>query len=250
MTPRREGTFVYYLAADVHVRHLLDEALFQADHADRDLPDHASGDLSAHGSPVSEARPAQGPIADIGTGLGTRVAAQTVPTAELIAVEPSPILRSSLLARLANHDLQRRVTAQAADAAGMVLPDRLGAVLAINMGGHLAPDWRRALWAAQAGARGAAGGQPPATDGAGHRARDPFTCVPAGRRTCQGSGTARPAGPYRVVWTMRYRVLAEDGAVERELVVDYDWLPVQAPPPASTPRSASTASGQRRLQSA
>lgn len=37
---RREGTFVYYSAADVHVRRLLDEALFHADHADQDLPDH------------------------------------------------------------------------------------------------------------------------------------------------------------------------------------------------------------------
>lgn len=45
---RREGTFVYYSAADVHVRALLAEALFHADHTDRDLPDHASGDLTAH----------------------------------------------------------------------------------------------------------------------------------------------------------------------------------------------------------
>lgn len=36
---RRDGTFVYYSAADVHVRNLLDEALFHADLADRDLPD-------------------------------------------------------------------------------------------------------------------------------------------------------------------------------------------------------------------
>jgi DNA-binding transcriptional ArsR family regulator len=48
---RREGTFVYYSAADVHVRHLLDEALFHADHADRDLPDHPSDDLSTHRTP-------------------------------------------------------------------------------------------------------------------------------------------------------------------------------------------------------
>jgi DNA-binding transcriptional ArsR family regulator len=45
---RREGNFVYYSAADVHVRRLLDEALFHADHADRDLPDHPHGDDSAH----------------------------------------------------------------------------------------------------------------------------------------------------------------------------------------------------------
>ena len=31
---RRQGTFVYYRAADVHVRRLLAEALFHADHAD------------------------------------------------------------------------------------------------------------------------------------------------------------------------------------------------------------------------
>jgi DNA-binding transcriptional ArsR family regulator len=47
---RREGTFVYYSAADVHVRRLLDEALFHADHADRDLPDHPSTDTSVHSS--------------------------------------------------------------------------------------------------------------------------------------------------------------------------------------------------------
>jgi DNA-binding transcriptional ArsR family regulator len=45
---RREGTFVYYSAADVHVRRLLDEALFHADHTDRDLPDHPHGDITVH----------------------------------------------------------------------------------------------------------------------------------------------------------------------------------------------------------
>lgn len=33
---RREGTFVYYKAADVHVRRLLAEALFHAEHSDLD----------------------------------------------------------------------------------------------------------------------------------------------------------------------------------------------------------------------
>ncbi|SBW22564.1 ArsR family transcriptional regulator [Candidatus Protofrankia californiensis] len=45
---RREGTFVYYSAADVHVKRLLAEALFHADHTDRGLPDHLDGDLAAH----------------------------------------------------------------------------------------------------------------------------------------------------------------------------------------------------------
>lgn len=40
---RREGTFVYYSAADSHVKTLLDQALFHADHLDRDLPDADDG---------------------------------------------------------------------------------------------------------------------------------------------------------------------------------------------------------------
>lgn len=34
---RREGTFIYYSAASTHVQSLLAQALFHADHADRDL---------------------------------------------------------------------------------------------------------------------------------------------------------------------------------------------------------------------
>lgn len=37
---RREGTFVYYIAADEHVRALLAEALFHAEHTDRGLPEN------------------------------------------------------------------------------------------------------------------------------------------------------------------------------------------------------------------
>ncbi len=53
---RRDGTFVYYSAADVHVRRLLDEALFHADHTDQDLADHPDSGDDTHGSaarPVS-----------------------------------------------------------------------------------------------------------------------------------------------------------------------------------------------------
>jgi DNA-binding transcriptional ArsR family regulator len=39
---RREGTFVYYSAAEDHVKSLLDQALFHADHIDRDMPGVAS----------------------------------------------------------------------------------------------------------------------------------------------------------------------------------------------------------------
>jgi DNA-binding transcriptional ArsR family regulator len=45
---RREGTFVYYTAADVHVRNLLAEALHHADHADQSLPNHQQHAHTAH----------------------------------------------------------------------------------------------------------------------------------------------------------------------------------------------------------
>ena len=37
---RREGTFVFYLAQDAHVRRLVEEALFHADHLLQGRPDH------------------------------------------------------------------------------------------------------------------------------------------------------------------------------------------------------------------
>lgn len=51
---RRQGTFVYYRAANSHVRTLLAEALFHADHAERDLGDdtphsHASSTPTSAG---------------------------------------------------------------------------------------------------------------------------------------------------------------------------------------------------------
>jgi DNA-binding transcriptional ArsR family regulator len=41
VTGRREGTFIYYSAANEHVRRLLTQALYHADHLDRDSPDDA-----------------------------------------------------------------------------------------------------------------------------------------------------------------------------------------------------------------
>jgi DNA-binding transcriptional ArsR family regulator len=47
---RREGTFVYYSAADDHVRGLLNQALFHADHIERNLTDHP--DATADKQPI------------------------------------------------------------------------------------------------------------------------------------------------------------------------------------------------------
>src|SRR3954449_6369214 len=48
---RREGTFVHYSAADTHVRALLTEALFHADHADQDLGTESDHEHRISGAP-------------------------------------------------------------------------------------------------------------------------------------------------------------------------------------------------------
>jgi hypothetical protein len=148
------------------------------------------------------------------------------------AVEPAPVLRAVLLSRLvtAQHR-RRRVTVQATDVAGMVLPPRLGGVLAINMIGHLPPAQRRQLWADLRSRLAPAAPlivnlQPPAEPTT--IPESPFTSVSIGRKTYQGSGGARPAGDHAVTWTMRYRTLNQDGTVDSELAVDYHWHVVSA----------------------
>ena len=47
---RREGTFIFYTAADTHVHALLAEALFHADHTDRNL-----GEEVEHQHPMPKA---------------------------------------------------------------------------------------------------------------------------------------------------------------------------------------------------
>lgn len=45
---RREGTFVFYSAADTHVRGLLAQALYHADHVDRGIPPGADDHTEPH----------------------------------------------------------------------------------------------------------------------------------------------------------------------------------------------------------
>jgi SAM-dependent methyltransferase len=162
-----------------------------------------------------------------GTGLGTEVLALAVPDGDVMAVEPSPVLRAVLLSRVAARpDLRHRVTVVAGDALGVDLPARLGAVLAMNMIGHLDPDGRRVFLRRVAerlvpGAPLVLNLQPPAEP-----TPIPFSvfgAVPVGRHTYEGGGSAEPSGPDSVTWRMRYRVLDADGTALREDHADYRW---------------------------
>ncbi|MEO3777825.1 class I SAM-dependent methyltransferase [Micromonospora sp. B11E3] len=173
--------------------------------------------------------PAHGPVLDVGagTGLGTQILADACPTATVLAVEPSPVLRAVLLSRVAaDADLRERVTVLAGDALSASLPEQLGAVLAANMIGHLPPQDRREFWHRVAarlspGAPLVVNLQPPAEPAVVGFAT--FGAVRIGRHTYEGGGAAEPAAPDTVTWRMRYRVLDGDGVALREHTVDYPW---------------------------
>jgi DNA-binding transcriptional ArsR family regulator len=59
VSTRREGNRIFYAAADVHVRQLAEEALFHADHAASDLPDHGPTRSSTRHNKANASRTAQ-----------------------------------------------------------------------------------------------------------------------------------------------------------------------------------------------
>jgi hypothetical protein len=178
---------------------------------------------------LSGAAPETGPVVELGagSGLGTRVIAEMLPAARILAVEPSVIQRAALLVRL--DGLRERVTVVAAGAESVALPDRLGAVVAMNMIGHLTPGDRQALWR-RVGDRLAPGAplvvnlQPPTEPT--EIPETGFAEVRVGDHTYVGSGAAQPTGPDTIIWQMRYRVLDGSGRVVRETVADYEWYVV------------------------
>ncbi|GAA4913196.1 hypothetical protein GCM10023334_012960 [Nonomuraea thailandensis] len=181
------------------------------------------------GPPLAEAlRGVTGPIVDVGAGggHGTRVIAEAVAGAEIVAVEPSTALRSVLLARVGESaELRERVTVLPEHLLSAALPPRPGAVVLMNVIGHFDPADRQAAWAMLAdrlapGGRAVLNLQPPAEPAAVPETR--FADVRIGRRRYEGWGRAEPAGPDRIVWHMTYRTYQDDRLAD-ELKTHYDW---------------------------
>ncbi|GAA2826164.1 class I SAM-dependent methyltransferase [Nonomuraea rubra] len=184
---------------------------------------------SALSSPLAEAlRGTPGPIVDVGAGggHGTRVIAQAVPDADIVAVEPSFALRSVLLARVyEDAGLRDRVTVLPEGFLQAALPDRIGAVVAMNVIGHFPAADRDRIWNMLAmrllpGGRAVLNLQPPTEPVAVPEFRG--ADVHIGRRRYEGWGRAEPAGPDRLLWHMMYRTY-QDSDMVAELEVSYDW---------------------------
>ncbi|MEV2271951.1 class I SAM-dependent methyltransferase [Nonomuraea africana] len=180
------------------------------------------------GPPLEEAlRGITDPVVDVGAGggHGTRVVAKAV-EAEIVAVEPSPALRSVLMARVNEaSELRDRVTVLPEGLLDAELPHRLGAVVAMNVLGHFAPADRQRIWTLLAerlvpGGRAVLNLQPPTEPATVPETRS--ADVRLGRRRYEGWGRAEPAGPDRITWHMTYRTYHDDRLTD-EVTASYDW---------------------------
>lgn len=168
------------------------------------------------------------PIVDVGagTGIGTAVIAAAVPGAEIIAVEPHRGLRTALLARIGGDDaLRERVTVLDADLLAAPLPERISALVAMNVIGHFPPPDRRNVWALLAQrltpqGRAVLNLYPPA--GPQHVPATAMADVRIGRLRYTGTAAAEPAGDDAITWTMTYRVV-DDGHTHTEFSATDHW---------------------------
>jgi hypothetical protein len=168
------------------------------------------------------------PVVDIGagTGMGLARVAALLPRHDIVAIEPSPALRTGLFARLSDDPaLAARVTVLPVTVQEAALPPRLGAVTGINMLGHLPPADRVTLWERLAAALSPAAPavftlQPPPRPEL--IAEQPFGEAIAGTRRYSASGGAEPVGPERVRWRVTYRI--HDGeTLAFEHTMENDW---------------------------
>lgn len=172
--------------------------------------------------------PALGPVVEIGAGTGqlTRLIAERLPAADIIAVEPATPMRAVLTSRvLGDAGLRRRVTVVAGAAPDLVLPDRVSAVVAFGVLGHLGDEDRARLWALLRPRLPA--GAPVAVElMGGHRARriEPIRMLreTIGTQTYEWWTSAEVVAPKLMRWRTTWKVLA-GGEVVRSVEDSYDW---------------------------
>lgn len=202
------------------------------DHSGQFIDPMITGWWEHHGTTVADALrelpAAAGPVIDAGAGggLGTRLIARTLPQAHVLAIEPSPPLRSVLLSRVfEDPDLRLRVTVDGDDLLSARLPNRLGGVVAANLIGHFSPRERDRLWEDLA-ARLAPGAfvllNLPAPVEPERVERTRMAELRIGERHYIGWAEAEPVGTERITWRMTYQIHEGDRLVSRD-EIHYAW---------------------------
>ncbi|MER7168881.1 class I SAM-dependent methyltransferase [Micromonospora sp. NPDC000207] len=172
--------------------------------------------------------PALGPVVEIGAGTGrlTRVIADRLPAARIVAVEPSTPMRAVLTSRvLGDVDLRRRVDVVAAAAPQLRLPARISAVVVFGVLGHLGEDERARLWDLLR-SRLPVGAPVVVELMGGHRARriEPIRMLreTIGTQTYEWWTSADVVTPTLMRWRTTWKVSA-GGETLREVEDVYDW---------------------------
>lgn len=173
-------------------------------------------------------RPEYGPILDIGAGSGANAAVvlDRMPTAHVVAIEPSRAMRSLLLARIAAcPDWHRRITARPEDFFSAPLPDRVGGAILTGVIGHFDPGERAAVLA-ELGARLPEGGAALLDLQRPERPRrvDPYemTVATVGDLTYRGIAEGWPIDTELMRWRMTYLCLEGERVITEE-TAEYEY---------------------------
>ncbi len=208
--------------------HVIDYYSTSAEFYDLVAARHVASSGPALAAVLAAVDPAAGPVVEIGAGTGrvTQVIARTLPTADIVATEPSATMRAVLSSRIAcDADLRRRVTVTDGSAQDMDLPERISAAVVFGVAGHLRPHERAALW--QRLAERLAPGGLIAVELMGTavpRAMPPTLSLreTVGRQEYEWWMAAEPVGDDRTRFTTTWKVL-RDGQVVRQVADSYEW---------------------------
>ncbi|MCP3424677.1 hypothetical protein NBM05_01165 [Rothia sp. AR01] len=187
--------------------------------------------LAALGELLPLLRPEEGPILDVGAGSAAAAAVilDRVPSARVMAIEPSRSMRSLALGRIAEHpEWFERITVHPEDFFSADLPRRLGGALALGVIGHFDGGERRAVLAELAARLPRGGGAlldllPPARPT--ELPAEEFTAAVIGDLTYRCIAEAWPAGgadAELMRWRMTYLTLEGERVVVED-VAEFDY---------------------------
>jgi uncharacterized protein YceH (UPF0502 family) len=173
--------------------------------------------------------PTAGPIVDVGAGTGVGLAAihEAAPGMRLVAIEPSPGMRTALHARLHDgRDLIARTSVVPSRFGEAQLPDRAAAVVAIGVLGHLDDAERSKLWHYVATSL-----RPGAPAVIGLVAPTRPVVIPGvrvgerrvGQHLVEGWSSTGPLDERSIVWTQRFRIADANGLTLREASATVAW---------------------------
>ncbi len=178
--------------------------------------DHFGPDVARE---LAHVDPTTGPIVDVGagTGIGLSYIHRSVPTASILAIEPSRAMRSIMHTRLAlSPELLDRVTVMPFDLCPRYLPDQISGMVASAVLGHFDETGRHDLWQMLAdrlapGAPAIIGVLPPIRPMSIPPTR--YRALPVGQHVYEGWMSGDPIDDRRMRWTMTYRVLSGDAVL-------------------------------------